>query len=115
MKIITTEEVMSKLNMFQVRFGKVDEFGWWDLERILADAGTQFTSKDFQDECQTHVVQLTLAALENQEMNIQVKLTWITFRIIVHSIMGHAQVLEDYAHFALMYTEDRILPLLPIK
>ena len=25
---ITTEEVMDKLDMFQSRFGKIDEFGW---------------------------------------------------------------------------------------
>ena len=31
---ITTEEVMDKLDMFQSRFGNIDEFGWWDLERI---------------------------------------------------------------------------------
>ena len=34
MENITTEEVMEKLHMFQERFGKVDEFGWWDMERI---------------------------------------------------------------------------------
>ena len=42
---ITTAEVMDKLDMFQSRFGKIDQFGWWDLERISADAGMQFTSK----------------------------------------------------------------------
>ena len=31
---ITTEEVMDKLDMFQSRFGKIDQFGWWDSERI---------------------------------------------------------------------------------
>ena len=30
-KRITTEEVMDKLDMLQSRFGKLDEFGWWDL------------------------------------------------------------------------------------
>ena len=40
MEIIITEEVMGKLYMFQDRFGKIDEFGWWDLERISVDAGT---------------------------------------------------------------------------
>ena len=30
---------MDKLDMFQSIFGKVDEFGWWDLERIQNDAG----------------------------------------------------------------------------
>ena len=44
---ITTEEVMDKLDMFQSRFGKIDKFGWWDLEIISADAGTQFTSTGF--------------------------------------------------------------------
>ena len=41
---ITTAEVMDKLDMFQSRFGKIDQFGWWDLERISVDAGTLFTS-----------------------------------------------------------------------
>ena len=44
MENITTEEVMEKLDMFQPKFGKIDQFGWWDLERISSDAGTQFTS-----------------------------------------------------------------------
>ena len=49
MKKITTEEVMDKLDMFQSIFGNIDQFGWWDLERISADVGTQFTSTEFKD------------------------------------------------------------------
>ena len=30
MEKITTEEVMDKLDMFQSRFGKIVQFGWWD-------------------------------------------------------------------------------------
>ena len=48
MEKITTEEVMDKLDMFQSRFGKIDPFGWWDLEKISADAGTQFTLTEFK-------------------------------------------------------------------
>ena len=40
MENITTAEVMDKLDIFQSRFGKIDQFGWWDLERISADAVT---------------------------------------------------------------------------
>ena len=47
---------MDKLDMFQSRFGKIDQFGWWDLERISADAGTKFTSTEFKYECQNHGV-----------------------------------------------------------
>ena len=31
MENITTAEVMDKLDMFQSRFGQIDQFGWWDL------------------------------------------------------------------------------------
>ena len=43
MEKITIEEFMDKLDMLQSRFGKMDQFGWWDLEKFSEDAGTQFT------------------------------------------------------------------------
>ena len=46
MEKFSTEEVMDNLDMFQYSFGKIDKFGWWDLERISADAGSQFTSTE---------------------------------------------------------------------
>ena len=61
--------------MFQSIFGKIDEFGWWDLERISADEGTQFTSTDFKEECQTRRVHLTSTAPEHQEINRQFEVT----------------------------------------
>ena len=87
MENITTAEVMDKLDMFQSRFGEIDQFGWWDLEIISADAGTQFTSTEFKEECQTHGVRLTLAAPEHQETNGQVEVTWRTLRTVVHALM----------------------------
>ena len=48
-------------------------------------------------------------------MNGQVEVTWRTLRKFSHSLMVHAIVLEVYVHFALMYTSDHILPVLPIK
>ena len=69
---------MDKLDMLQSRFGKIDEFGWWDLERISADACTQFNLTEFKEEFQTCGVHLTLATPEHQEMNGQVEVTWRT-------------------------------------
>ena len=69
MEKITTEELMDNLDMFQSRFGRIDEFGWWDLEIIPADAGKQFILKEFKEECQTHRVHLKLAPLEHQEVS----------------------------------------------
>ena len=82
--------------MFKSRFGRIDQFGWWDLERISADAGTQFTSTEFKDECQTRGVRLTLAAPENQEMNRQVEVTWRTLCTVAHALMVHARVPEVF-------------------
>ena len=62
--------IMDKLDMLQSRFGIIDQFEWWDLERISADAGTQFSSTKFKEEFQTRGVCLTLASPEHQEMNI---------------------------------------------
>ena len=115
MEKITTEEVMEELDMFQSIFGKIDEFGCWYLEIISADAGTQFTSTEFKDECQTCGVRLTLAAPEHQEMNGQVEVTWRTLRTVAHALMVHDRVPEVYIHFELMYTTDKIFPVLPIK
>ena len=86
-----------------------------DLERISADAGTQFTSTDFKEECQTRGVLLTLAALEHQEMNGKVEVICRTLRTVAHSLMVYARFLEAYIHFALIYSTDHIFPVLPIK
>ena len=78
------------------------------MERISADAGSQFTSKDFKDECQTHIVHLMLEAPEHQEMNRRVEVTRRKLRTIAHSLMVHTKVLEAYIHFAIMYTKGHI-------
>ena len=67
-----TKEVMDKLDIFLSIFGKVDEFGWWDLEIFSVDARLQFTQTEFKEEFQTRGVQLKLAVPGNKEMNGQV-------------------------------------------
>ena len=90
MEKITTEEVMDKLDMLQSRFGKINQFGWWYLERISEDVGTKFNSTEFKDECQTSGVCLTLAVPEHQEMIGKVEVTWRTLRTVARCIMVHA-------------------------
>ena len=108
MENVFTEELIDKLDMFQSRSGKTDEFGWWDLERISVNAGSQFTSTEFKENFQTPGVYLTLSAPEHQEMNGQVKVTRRTLRTISHYLMLHARFLEAYIHFLLMYTTYHI-------
>ena len=85
------------------------------MERIPSDSGMQFTSAEFQDKCQTRVVHLKLAALDYQEINQQVEVTWRTLHTNSHSLMLHARFSETYINFTFIYTEDPILPVLPIK
>ena len=87
MENIKTEEVLDKLDMFQSRIGKIDQFGWWYLEIFSADAGTQFTLMEFKEERQTRGVSLTLAAPEHQDMNRQVEVIWRTLRTVANSLM----------------------------
>ena len=48
-------------------------------------------------------------------MNGQVEVTRRTLRTGAHSLMVNARYPEVYVHFALIYTTDRIFPVLPIK
>ena len=48
-------------------------------------------------------------------MNGQDEVTWRTLRTVAQALMVHDVVPEVYVHFALMYTTDHILPVLPIK
>ena len=100
-KNITTEEIMDKLDMFQARFGKVDEFGWWGSEWIQTYAGAQFTYKDIQEVLSVRAVWLALVAPDHQEINVQVEVTWWTLQTISHSIIVHTRVLDKYIHFNL--------------
>ena len=102
MENITTEEVMDNLYMFQARLGKLDEFGCWDMEIIQTDNGLQFNSKDFQEGLSVRVLQLILSALDHQEMNGQVEVTWQKLRTTAHSIMVPARVLNEYTLVELM-------------
>ena len=66
MENITNKKVMYKLYMFQSRFVKLDEFGWFYMERIQTYAAVQFTSKEFQENLSVRGVRLLLVAPEHQ-------------------------------------------------
>ena len=99
MENITTEEVMDKLFMFQSRFRKVYEFGWWNMEIIQTESGTQFTSKYFQKGLFVHGLQLELYAPDHQETNSQVEVKCQTLQTITHSNMMHERVSDKYIQF----------------
>ena len=58
---------------------------------------------------------MTLATLEQKEMNGQLEVTQRTLHTIAQSLMVHARVSEAYINFALMYITDQIFMVIPIK
>ena len=66
---------------------------------IKTDAGTQFTSQEFQEGISIRGVHLVLVAKNHQEMNEQVEVTWWTLWTITHSIMMHAWFSENVYTF----------------
>ena len=66
---------MEKLDMFQEIFGKLDLFGWWDMEITQTDSDMQFTYKEFQKGLSIRGLQLVLASPDHQETNGQVEVT----------------------------------------
>ena len=60
---------------FQAIFGKVYVLGWWDMEIIQTDTGTQFASKEFQEVISIRGVRLALAEPDHPEMHGQVEIT----------------------------------------
>ena len=69
---------MAKLNIFKAGFVKLYEFLWWGMQIIQNEAGTQCTSKEFQEVIYVRGVRLALAAPEHKEINGQVEVTWQT-------------------------------------
>ena len=92
MRNIITDEVMDKLDMFQERFEKVDEFCWWDMEIIQTETGKQFTFKEFQESLSVYGLRLPFAAQYHQEIYGQVEVIWQTLQTISRSIMVHIWV-----------------------
>ena len=115
MEKISTEEVIDKLDMFQSRFGNIDEFGWWDLEKNYSRCRIAIYPDGVQRRMPNLRSSLKLKAPEHQEMNRQDEVTWITLCIISQTLMVHARISEEYIDFALMYTTENIFPVLPIK
>ena len=84
------------------------------MDRIQTDSSTQFMYKEFLEGLSVHGALVVLAETYHKEINGQIEGTW-TLQTIAHSSMLHTQVSDEYIHFALMYTTDHILLVLPIK
>ena len=64
----------------------------FDIHRIKSDAGTHFTSAEFQLACADSRIAVSLAAPKHQEQNHYAERSWKSVKILTDKIMVHARL-----------------------
>jgi hypothetical protein len=89
-------------------------YGYVDIQKIRADAGSQFTSDEFSTFCRDAGIHLTLAALKKQYQNHLAERTWQSISNIGRSLLVHARLPDTFMYHALVYA-CHIFNVLPIR
>jgi hypothetical protein len=84
-----------------------------NLERICANAGSQFTSQTFLSYCTEHGINLSIAIPKKQNQNHLAERSWQTIYGMACSLLVHARLPDTFWFHALHYTSD-IFNILPI-
>ena len=110
----TTASVIKTIRQYTADCGSVDEFGYIDIEKIRSDAGTQFTSKEFQGFCRDERINLSLAAPKKQAQNHFAERTWQTVNNMARSMIVHARLPDSFLYHAIRYA-SAVFNILPVK
>ena len=103
MNDLTTTELIRCINQFITEHGNVSSLQYTDVNRIKADAGPQFASKEFQKFCNDNLIQLTIAAPEHQESNHGIECVYRTIQQMTRSILIHARLDNAFWYHAARY------------
>ena len=99
----TSEEVITGINRYMANSSHPLLFEPPDVQKIKADAGSQFTAQEFRDACANSHIALSLAAPKHQEQNHYAERTWQTVNNIADRIMVHARLPPTFKYFAVLY------------
>jgi len=83
------------------------------IQKFRADAGTQYSSAEFQDHCIHDRTQLSLAAPKKQSQNHYAERTWATIQNIAGSMLVHARLPDNFLFHALLYA-TKVFSVLPV-
>jgi hypothetical protein len=119
LNVITSTSVIKALQYYRAEYVPAElhnnlDFASNTLTHVRADAGNQFVSQEFRDDCNSAGIRLSLAAPHHQEMNGIVERTWQSIRNIAFAFMNHARVSDHFGDMALEHAW-KIFALLPIK
>ena len=65
------------------------------LKKVRTDAGSGFTSKEFQDMCNLRGIRFSFAAPRHQETNGLAERSWRSIRDLAFAMMNHALVGDE--------------------
>jgi hypothetical protein len=109
-----TDSVIDIIQRYQADYGHVGNYGYLNIERIRADAGTQFTSLEFKQYCWRTGIHLVLAAPKKQYQNHLAEGTWQTISTMARSLLVHARLPDTFMYHALSHA-CKIFNVLPVK
>ena len=108
----TTEAVIHAKRAYEADHRTpVTEF--FSIEKFRSDAGTQYSSAEFQEHCIHDRVQLSLAAPKKQSQNHYAERTWATIQNIAGSMLVHARLPDNFLYHALLYA-TKVFSVLPV-
>ena len=100
--------------VFIADHGLITEFGFLNVDRVRANASSQFTSKQFSDFCHAEHINLSLAAPKKQSQNHLAERTWQTVTAMARTMLVHARLPDIYYYHALCYATS-VFNVFPVK
>jgi hypothetical protein len=91
------------MEKFIADHGLITQFGFIDVDRLRANAGSQFTSKQFSRFCQSECINLSLAAPKCFSQSHLVERAWQTVTSMTRLMLVHARLPDTYYYHALRY------------
>ena len=109
----TSADVIDVLKQYVADHTPVNQLEINSVEKFKADAGKQFTSKEFHTYCRENKINLALAAPKKQYQNHFAEKTWSPVHDMARSMLVHARLPDTYLFHAIRYACE-IFSVLPI-
>ena len=110
----SSQSVIDALTTFAAAHRLIRGFTFWDIEKIKSDAGTEFTSQEFEQFCAEKRVAVSFAPPKHQEGNHFAERTWQSLRKLAQCMLVHARLPDMYLYHALLHACN-VFNILPLK
>jgi hypothetical protein len=88
----STESVMKAIQDYCATFHMADAFGFIDIDRLCADAVSEFALKEIKQFCLSNRINVSLAAPNRPDNNHLAERSWQTIHRMAQSMLVHARL-----------------------